>query len=134
MAISQWDLIRRQSEAAARNAASGTAARVRRDASLVNQASQLSVKAMQRGENAVRQAGKNAGRRACQPAGEPVVGDQPEIRPAPDGYMRRSPVQPIYESADYRQRIVRRIVSAVIAVAVMMALVWLLLRSGILAF
>ncbi len=133
MPTSQWDMIGRQSAAAARNAAAGAAARARRETSLVGQASRLSAEAMQRGEDAVKRASGTSSRHSSRPQ-EPVVSDPVSVSPAPDGYVRRSPVQPIYEAADYRRRIIRRIVNGVVVVIVALVLVWLLLRSGILAF
>ncbi|MCD7888279.1 MAG: hypothetical protein LUG44_11860 [Clostridiales bacterium] len=133
MPIRQWDMIGRQSAAAAHNAAAGTVARVRRETSLVGQASRLSAEAMQQGQDAVKRASGASARRGSRPQ-EPVVSDPVSVHPAPDGYVRRSPVQPICESADYRRQIVRRIVNGVVVVIVALVLVWLLLRSGILAF
>ncbi|MCD8142528.1 MAG: hypothetical protein LUD83_04525 [Clostridiales bacterium] len=134
MPTSQWDMISRQSAAAARNAAAGAVARARRETSLVGQASRLSAEAMRQGENAVKQASGTGVRRKGRPAPESVVSDPVSVHPAPDGYVRRSPVQPIYEAADYHNRIIRRIVNGVVVVIVALVLVWLLLRSGILAF
>ena len=45
----QFDIIRQQAESAARNAAAGAVGRLRRDTSLVNQASQLTRRAVRKG-------------------------------------------------------------------------------------
>ncbi len=134
MPTSQWDMIGRQVASAAHNAAAGGAARARRETSLVGQASRLSAEALRQGEDAVRQAAGADSRPGSRPPQEGAASDPVNVRPAPDGYVRRSPVQPIYESADYHRKIVRRVVNGVAAVIVALALVWLLLRSGILAF
>ena len=49
MGITQFDIIRQQAEAAAKNAASRASASLRRDTSLVNQASRLTGKAIREG-------------------------------------------------------------------------------------
>ena len=53
---------------------------------------------------------------------------------AKDGYVRRSPVQPIHEAADYRSRLLRRGVGAVLLLAAVCAGVILLFRLGIFAW
>ena len=50
--MTQFDIIRQQAESAARNAAAGAVGRLRRDTSLVIQASQLSGRAIRKGEAA----------------------------------------------------------------------------------
>ena len=66
--------------------------RLRRDTSLVNQASQITGRAIRKGEAAWKKRGA-AGRRrsACGPTVEEAA--RP-ARPGRDGYVRRSPVQP----------------------------------------
>ena len=56
MGITQFDIIRQQAEAAAKNAVSRASASLRRDTSLVNQASRLTGKAIREGEAAVKRA------------------------------------------------------------------------------
>ena len=68
MGITQFDIIRQQAEAAAKNAVSRASASLRRDTSLVNQASRLTGKAIREGEAAVKRA---AGRDRRRTAGEP---------------------------------------------------------------
>ena len=68
MGITQFDIIRQQAEAAAKNAVSRASASLRRDTSLVNQASRLTGKAIREGEAAVkRAAGETAGGRPANP-------------------------------------------------------------------
>lgn len=45
------------------------------------------------------------------------VGGKPAVV-APDGYVRRSPVQPVTEAPDYRKRMIRRAVGTVIGLAI----------------
>ena len=130
--MTQFDIIRQQAESAARNAAAGAVGRLRRDTSLVNQASQLTGRAIRKGEAAWKKRGA-AGRRrsACGPTVEEAA--RP-ARPGRDGYVRRSPVQPIHEAADYRSRLLRRGVGAVLLLAAVCAGVILLFRLGIFAW
>ena len=82
MGITQFDIIRQQAEAAAKNAVSRASASLRRDTSLVNQASRLTGKAIREGEAAVKRA---AGRDRRRTAGEPratAAADRPRPRQA----------------------------------------------------
>ena len=129
MAVTQFDIIRRQAESAAKNAASRAAAGLRRETSLVNRASQLTGRAVRAGEAAVKR--KRARRPA--PAGQTVAADRPRPRQAADGYVRRSPVQPIHEAADYRARRIRRAVGTAALVVLLCAAVVMLNRLGVFA-
>ena len=136
MGTTQLDIIRRQAEAAARNAASGAAARLRRETSLVGQASRLTGRALRDGEAALRD---RAGARKRSWSGrrqrdETVEGPTPPPRPAEDGYVRRSPVQPIREAADYRRRILLRAVGAAALAAAACAGIVFLSRLGLLGW
>ena len=116
--MTQFDIIRQQAESAARNAAAGAVGRLRRDTSLVNQASRLTGKAIREGEAAVKRA---AGRDRRRTAGEPratAAADRPRPRQAADGYVRRSPVQPVHQAADYRFRQALRAVQVIALIAV----------------
>lgn len=114
----QFDIIRNQAEAAARNAASRAQGTLRRDASLVNQASRWAGRTMAEGETALRRGAGSARRRRSSPGAAAAERPRP-IRPAPDGYLRRSPVQPLRVAEGYRrQRVLRMLaVAAVIAAA-----------------
>ena len=82
MGITQFDIIRQQAKAAAKNAVSRASASLRRDTSLVNQASRLTGKAIREGEAAVKRA---AGRDRRRTAGEPratAAADRPRPRQA----------------------------------------------------
>lgn len=130
MATTQLDIIRQQAEAAARNAVSRATGELRRDTSLVSQASRMTGKAFQAGEVALRGQMGRARRHHVAP-GETVAAPPPPPRPAADGYVRRSPVQPVHEAANYRRGLVLRGVGAVVAIAAVCAAVWLLLRLNV---
>ena len=130
--MTQLDIIRRQAEAAARNQVRRAAAGLRRDTSLVGQASRLTGKAVQAGQSAGRQwAGRSRGGRS-EP--EPTVPTQPRPpQAAEDGYVRRSPVQPVCEAADYRRRLVRRGIGIAVIIVIIVAAVIMLDRLGVFA-
>ncbi len=130
MATTQLDIIRQQAEAAARNAVSRATGELRRDTSLVSQASRMTGKAFQAGEEALRGQMSRAHRHHAAP-GETVAAPPPPPRPAADGYVRRSPVQPVHEAANYRRGLVLRGVGAVVAIAAVCVAVWLLLRLNV---
>ena len=96
--------------------------------SLVSQARQLAGRT-------VREAGRlDAGGMAARPgslsgpAGAVVPTPAPPVRPAPDGYVRRSPVQPLYRSSDYYRRLVLRAVGTAVLLAAACAGIYLLLH------
>ena len=131
MGITQFDIIRQQAEAAAKNAVSRASASLRRDTSLVNQASRLTGKAIREGEAAVKRA---AGRDRRRTAGEPLAtaaADRPRPRQAADGYVRRSPVQPVHQAADYRFRQALRAVQVIALIAVVCVGLSLLSQLGV---
>ena len=121
----QFDIIRSQAEAAARNAVSRAAGKLRRDTSLVSRASQLTGKSLRAGEEQLRRE-VEAARYRRQTGDQPVIPTETRQVPPADGYVRRSPVQPIYEAADYRLKLIRMgvgilalLVAACIAAAVL---------------
>ena len=114
--MTQFDIIRQQAQSAARNAAAGAVGRLRRDTSLVNQASRLTGKAFREGEAAWKRGRETARRR--RPAPGETVEERPRAsRTAGDGYVRRSPVQPVFQAADYRRRQALRAAGVVLLVA-----------------
>ena len=123
----QFDILRHQAEAAARNAAQRIQGNLRRDTSLVNQASRWAGRTLTQGEAQVRKAaGKR--RRGYTPSGETQPRPTP---PAPDGYIRRSPVQPLHVAADYRKQQLIRVGTAVVVLAVIGLGVYLLNQLGV---
>ena len=74
--------------------------------------------------------GQTGGENAA--AAEP---DEPEApRPCPDGYVRRSPVQPYRTAEDYFRRRTRKAVLAVIVLVLAVLLVLALMKTGLLQF
>ena len=131
MAPTQFDIIRRQGEAAAKNQAERAAAGLRRETSLVGMASRLTGKAIVEGEQALR-GGLFRRRSFPRTAGDVVPTEAQPVRPAPDGYVRRSPVQPVYEAADYRRRLLWRAVGVAVVIAAALVGVYFLGRLGLL--
>ena len=130
MGTTQFDIIRDQVQAAARNAAAGAASRLRRETSLVNQAHRFTGRAFQAGEDALRRGVRWAG---GQGGSNDVFVQTPSHprQPAPQGYVRRSPVQPVYRAKNYYRRLLLRAVGLVALAAVACVAVYLLLQLGI---
>lgn len=132
MTPTQLDLIRRQSEAVAQNALRRAAGEVRRETSLVGQASRLAGGAARAGEEALTRRFRGRASPGRNPGGG-VVETQPlPVIPAPDGYVRRSPVQPVYEAADYRRKLVLRAVGVCVLILAAGAGLYFLSRLGLL--
>ena len=71
----------------------------------------------------------------AEPAPPPAEGEEARPpRPAPDGYVRRSPVQPMAVAAGYHRRRRRRALGLAAAAGLLLGAVWLLLNSGLPAF
>lgn len=126
----QFDIIRTQAEAAARNAAARVRGNLRRDTSLVNQASRWAGRAMTEGEASLRsRAGKK--RRGSPPPGKSETVQPRPVRPAPDGYVRRSPVQPLHVAEGYRKRQVLRAIAVAAVIAAVCVGIYLLNQLGL---
>lgn len=132
MGATQMDSLRRQVGSAAHRAAPGGDAMLRQEESLVSQAWQLAGNAAQGEEPLV---GQSPGRRnrAFRSRPFPQVATEAAVT-APDGYVRRSPVQPVREVPGYRRRRVLRVVGGAVLLTALLVLLWLVLRTGILAF
>ena len=122
----QLDIIRSQAASAARNASARARSELRRETSLVNQASRWAGRAAAQGEAALR--GRGGGRRGSPPAGAGRSETPRPARPAPDGYVRRSPVQPLRVAPDYRKRLIKRIIGGVVLVLLVLGVALLLLK------
>ena len=122
----QLDIIRSQAASAARNASARARSELRRETSLVNQASRWAGRAAAQGEAALR--GRGGGRRGSPPAGAGRSETPRPTRPAPDGYVRRSPVQPLRIAPDYRKRLIKRIIGGVVLVLLVLGVALLLLK------
>lgn len=126
----QFDILRHQAEAAARNAAQRIQGNLRRDTSLVNQASRWAGRTLTEGEAKVRDAvGKR--RRGYTPSGETQAQPPRPTQPAADGYVRRSPVQPLHVAADYGKQQARRAATVVAVIAVICVGIYLLNQLGV---
>lgn len=130
MGTTQFDIIRDQVQAAARNAAAGAASRLRRETSLVNQAHRFTGRAFQAGEDALRRGVRWAGGQGGSNDGFVETPSQPQ-QPAADGYVRRSPVQPVHQAADYRFRQALRAVQVIALIAVVCVGLSLLSQLGV---
>ena len=87
------------------------------------------------GNSLVERVRRLAGRDPAEPRPETLDGpDGPlvpiapaQVLPAADGYMRRSPVQPMYRRTDYYRRLILRAVGTVLLLALAGAVIALLL-------
>ena len=90
MVIDQLNLIKKQSETMLRNKISGSTAKLRAETSLVKQASRMTGRInleMKQAEQVVLHAGRS-GKHRVEPE---TVAEKPRaVKPAPDGYVRRS--------------------------------------------
>lgn len=134
MAIDQMDIIQAQTASVLRNKTSGSVAKLRADTSLVGQASKLTGRMSRQLDqsllNGKKESGKNAG--VLQKA-DTVPEAPKKAKIASDGYVRRSAVQAIRVPADYRRRRIRKIVSRVLLVLFLLAALWLLLQTNLMA-
>lgn len=132
MTPTQLDLIRRQSEAAAQNALRRAAGEARRETSLVGQASRLAGRAAGAGEEALGRRFRGSSSPGRGSGGGVVETPPMPVIPAPDGYVRRSPVQPVYEAANYRRKLVLRAVGICALILAACAGLYFLSRLGLL--
>ena len=128
--VSRLRLFRRQTTQALRSQAGRAEGDLRRQTNLAADANRAAGKALQKGEQTARDRWKDRSRRNGVPRAEETVAGRsgPAVR-LPDGYERRSPVQPVYEAPDYRRRLFFRAVWAVIAAALVLFLLNYLLHS-----
>lgn len=135
MGLTQLDIIRKQIESAAKNRAAGEAAKLRRKTSLIGEISRLTGRANRALDDAVQQGAQwRAGRRPDileDDDGTGAGGSLPYI--CADGYVRRSPVQPLYTPPDYRRRIIRRAAGIAALAAAALVMVWLLVHFSVLS-
>lgn len=128
--MTQLDLIGRQAEAALKNQISGAVADAKRKTSLVGEASQLIGAASRQGNawigGATQQ--RKQSRRNGHGRTAPVSTPQP-VRPAEDGYVRKSPVQEIRVAEDYGRRILRRVLGVAAVAVVIITILWFLVAS-----
>ena len=136
MSLLQLDLLRRQTEQAVRQEIRKKTAPLRRELSLTRQASRMAGMGEEILDGGLRQArrwwsGRENG--FWEDGLEPLeMPEQPVV--LPDGYVRRTPVQPYRTLAGYRRQRMRRrlaVLALVIFLAALAAAIW---RSGLLRF
>ena len=135
MGLTQLDIIWKQMESAAKNRVAGETAKIRRKTSLIDEVSRLTGKA----NRTLDQAGQEVLRRRAnrRPKIQKERGPSAQTeRSKPtsvcaDGYVRRSPEQPLYTPPDYRRKLIRQALSAAVLVVLALAVVWLLLRFSV---
>lgn len=66
--------------------------------------------------------------RAQTPKADGVYVGDAQARPAPDGYVRRSPVQSIREAPDYRSKRRKKAIGTCVLLALLIAVAALLLK------
>ena len=133
MVIDQLDLVKNQAKGALRSQISGSAAKLRAQTSLVGQAGRLTGRMRQQMNEAEKNILKSS--EGCKHRVETntVASKAEPIKPAPDGYVRRSAVQPIRVAADYHRRIIRKVVGGLVLAACVLAVLWLLMKTNLLA-
>lgn len=132
MVPTQLDMIRRQSEAVVHNEVSRSVSSARRDTSLVNQATGLMGRTVRESERTVRSGRFSKTVLRQDPSSHVSATEPAPVYPASDGYIRRSPVQPLYEAADYRRKLVLRIVGGAALILAACAGIYFLMQLGLL--
>ena len=127
MPITPLDMVGKQFESAAKNQLRSAQAEVRRETSIVGYANARLGNALHRLNPSGRTA--RTSRKEENKSGV-YVQEHPAIV-APDGYVRRSPVQPLHVAEDYRRRQALRIAAAAVLLAAACAAVWLLNQLGV---
>ncbi|MBQ4042735.1 MAG: hypothetical protein IJD06_01975 [Clostridia bacterium] len=134
MVVDQLNLIKKQTEATLRNKASGSVARLRAETSLVKQASRLTGRMNRELEQSKKIISRSGKARAHRVETDTAAEAPRPVKPASDGYVRRSAVQTIRVPKDYHRQIARRIGKTVLAVICVLAVIWLLLQSKLLTY
>lgn len=132
MGLKTLETVTDQVKSTARNAAAGAGAQVRRETSVTGWANALLARSARQGQTVERRKGTGvytlteeeirAGR---------LTGGQ--VFTAPDGYVRKSPVQPLVVSPDWRKRIIKRVALAAVTVVIVILAVYAIVRLGVLA-
>mgnify|MGYP006982357796 FL=1 len=124
MPITPLDMVGKQFESAAKNQLRSAQAEVRRETSIVGYANARLGNALHRLNPSGRTA--RTSRKEENKSGV-YVQEHPAIV-APDGYVRRSPVQPLRVAPDYRKRLIKRIIGGVVLVLLVLGVALLLLK------
>lgn len=129
--MTQIDLIREQVEAAARGATQRATAQIRQNSSLVNQIGFLTRNRRPAPGTPERSFSASASAWLETVQGPVQPGKPHEAPPAADGYVRKSPVQPVYEAVGYRKKILLRGIGIAVLLAALCICIPLLGRLGI---
>lgn len=124
MPITPLYMVGKQFESAAKNQLRSAQAEVRRETSIVGYANARLGNALHRLNPSGRTA--RTSRKEENKSGV-YVQEHPAIV-APDGYVRRSPVQPLRVAPDYRKRLIKRIIGGVVLVLLVLGVALLLLK------
>ena len=124
MPITPLDMVGKQFESAAKNQLRSAQAEVRRETSIVGYANARLGNALHRLDPSGRTA--RTSRKEENKSGV-YVQEHPAIV-APDGYVRRSPVQPLRVAPDYRKRLIKRIIGGVVLALLVLGVALLLLK------
>ena len=124
MPITPLDMVGKQFESAAKNQLRSAQAEVRRETSIVGYANARLGNALHRLNPSGRTA--RTSRKEENKSGV-YVQEHPAIV-APDGYVRRSPVQPLRVAPDYRKRLIKRIIGGVVLALLVLGVALLLLK------
>lgn len=137
MGLNQLDVIRKQIESAVKNRVAGETAKVRRGTSLIGEISRLTGKTNRMMEDTAQRIGRQYAARQPETLEEDDMQDDSGLPAQPtvcaDGYVRRSPVQPLYTPPDYFRRLVRRAAGIAVLVLFALAVLWLLVRYSVLS-
>lgn len=138
MGLNQLDLIRKQIESTVKNRVAGETAKIRKKTSLIGEISRLTGKANQTVDDAAQEIARQYAARRTGIQEEDGVwldDDDADIEPVicADGYVRRSPVQPLRTPSDYYRRLLRRAMGVVAMVLLVLAVLWLLVRYSVLS-
>ena len=139
MAASPFSTVANQAASTVKNLAGGVSAGIRAETSITGRAATLAGTAVKKAESRVRE----AQRRSRDRSGVYILTEEEarakdsaggELFVAPDGYIRKTPVQHIVLAPDYRARQVKKIVSGILLAALAVAVVYILARFNVISF
>ena len=138
MGLNQLDVIRKQIESTVKNRVAGETAKIRKRTSLIGEISRLTGKANQTIDDAAQEFTQRYSARRAEIQEEDGVwldDDDADTEPVvcADGYVRRSPVQPLRTPSDYYRRLLLRAMRIVVVVLFALAVLWLLVRYSVLS-
>ena len=133
MSLQTLETVANQTKSAARNLAANAAASVRRETSITGWANRLLAGSAKKAASVRRN--MDEGVYILSPE-DVQKGRRMEDRPfiAPDGYVRRSPVQELIVPPDYRRRLILRAVKYAAGIGAAALVFFALVRFGIIGF